>query len=172
MRGVAQSGRDGRRESRASKRRYPRQALRTSTKNQFLNMLTTVGDRGLHALIAIGGQVACLESCLALTSVVRLVILESDFGHTRTLYEKSFNLKLSGNEVYCTNALLSLIKIMMCNKFHSQKVSNRDSLPKNIEFLHPGKPLPGIHGGHVGDWYSGRRGCPRLRLRSTRTGSA
>ena len=41
------------------------------------------------------------------------------------LQEKSFNLKLSGNEVYCTNALLSLIKIMLCRKDHYQKFQNR-----------------------------------------------
>jgi len=30
--------------------------------------------------------------------------------------EKSFNLKLSGNEVHCTKALLLLIKIMLCGE--------------------------------------------------------
>ena len=34
------------------------------------------------------------------------------------LLEKSFNLKLSGNEVYCTNALLFLMKIMLCSNLH------------------------------------------------------
>ena len=32
---------------------------------------------------------------------------------TLILCEKSFNLMLSGNEVYCTNALLILIQIML-----------------------------------------------------------
>ena len=35
---------------------------------------------------------------------------------------KEFNLKESVDEVYCTNALLLLIKIMLCCKFHCQKV--------------------------------------------------
>ena len=38
------------------------------------------------------------------------------------LKERSFNFKLSGNEVYCTNASLLLIKIMLCSKLHCQKV--------------------------------------------------
>ena len=33
---------------------------------------------------------------------------------------ESFNLKLSGNEVYCTNALQLLIKIMLYSKLHCQ----------------------------------------------------
>jgi len=32
------------------------------------------------------------------------------------LQEKSFDLKLPGNEIYCTNALLLLMKIMLCSK--------------------------------------------------------
>ena len=36
---------------------------------------------------------------------------------------------LSGNEVSCTNALLSLIKIMLCRKLRSQKVLDRNSCP-------------------------------------------
>jgi len=35
-------------------------------------------------------------------------------GRTHDLTEKSFNSKLSGNEVYCTNALLFGIQIMLC----------------------------------------------------------
>ena len=38
------------------------------------------------------------------------------------LYEKSFNSKLYGNEAHCTNALLLLIKIMLCIKLYGQKV--------------------------------------------------
>ena len=37
-------------------------------------------------------------------------------------YEKSFNLKLSGNEVYYTNNFISLVKNMLCSKLHCQKV--------------------------------------------------
>ena len=40
-----------------------------------------------------------------------------------------FNSKLSGNEVYCTNASLLLIKIMRCSKLHCQKVFNCNSFP-------------------------------------------
>ena len=36
--------------------------------------------------------------------------------------EKTFNLKLSGNEVYCTNALILLTKIVLCSKLHCQEV--------------------------------------------------
>ena len=38
--------------------------------------------------------------------------------------EKSFNSELGGNEVYCTNVLLSLIKIMLCSRIRCQKVLN------------------------------------------------
>ena len=38
------------------------------------------------------------------------------------LQEKGFNLKLSGNEVDYTNALLLPIRIMLCSKLHCQKV--------------------------------------------------
>ena len=37
----------------------------------------------------------------------------------RILQEKSFNLNLSGNEVYCTNSLLFLMKIMRCSELRS-----------------------------------------------------
>ena len=40
------------------------------------------------------------------------------------LQEKSFNFKLSSNEVYCTNALLLLMKIMLSSKFIASKVLN------------------------------------------------
>ena len=43
-------------------------------------------------------------------------------GHERILQGKSFNLKVSGNEVYYTNAVLSLIKIMLCSQLHCQQV--------------------------------------------------
>ena len=33
---------------------------------------------------------------------------------------KQFNSKLYGNNLYCTNALLLLIKIMLCSKLHCQ----------------------------------------------------
>ena len=36
-------------------------------------------------------------------------------------YEKIFKLKLSGNEVYCTNAFLLLMKIMLYSKILFQK---------------------------------------------------
>ena len=36
--------------------------------------------------------------------------------------EKSFNLKLSGNEVYRTHALLLQINIMLCSQLHYQRV--------------------------------------------------
>ena len=42
-------------------------------------------------------------------------------SHEWILLEKSFNSKLSGNGVCCTNALLLLIKIMLCSKLHNQK---------------------------------------------------
>jgi len=40
---------------------------------------------------------------------------------------KEFQLKISGNEVYCTNALLLLIKIMPCSQLHCQKVSIKNT---------------------------------------------
>ena len=47
----------------------------------------------------------------------------------QNLQEKIFNLKLSGNEVYCTNALLLLINIMLRGKFHYKQVQNRFFFP-------------------------------------------
>ena len=40
------------------------------------------------------------------------------------LWEKSFNLKLSGDEFYSTNALLLIKKIMLCSRLYCQKVSD------------------------------------------------
>jgi hypothetical protein len=34
------------------------------------------------------------------------------------------NSQFSGNEVYCTNSLLLLIKIMLCSKLHCQRDLN------------------------------------------------
>ena len=45
------------------------------------------------------------------------------------LYEKIFNFKLSGNEVFSTNVLLLLIKIMLCSKLHHQIFLNGNSFP-------------------------------------------
>ena len=44
--------------------------------------------------------------------------------HQLLLQDKSFNLKLFGNEGYCTHASLLLIKIMMCSQLHFQKLFN------------------------------------------------
>jgi hypothetical protein len=38
------------------------------------------------------------------------------------LYEKSFNIKSSCNEVYYTNYLILPIKMMLCSKLHWQKL--------------------------------------------------
>ena len=43
--------------------------------------------------------------------------------------EKSLNLRRSGNEVYCTNAVLLLMKIMLCSKLRCQKVLDRIFFP-------------------------------------------
>jgi len=40
---------------------------------------------------------------------------------------KSFNSKLFGNEVHCTNALLLLIKIMLCSKLYCRKGLSQSS---------------------------------------------
>ena len=40
------------------------------------------------------------------------------------LKEKTFNSKLSGDEVCCTNVSLLLINIMLCSESHCQIVSN------------------------------------------------
>ena len=45
-------------------------------------------------------------------------------GDKPSLYEEGFNSKLCGNEVHRTNALLLLIKIMLCIEFYCQKVSD------------------------------------------------
>ena len=40
------------------------------------------------------------------------------------LWEKGFNSRLSRNGVYCTNAFLVLVKIMLGSKLHCPKVLN------------------------------------------------
>jgi hypothetical protein len=45
------------------------------------------------------------------------------------LQENRFNLKLFGNEVYFTNALVVLIEIMLCSKLHCQTVLNLNFFP-------------------------------------------
>ena len=40
---------------------------------------------------------------------------------TSILYEMSFNLKLSGNEVYYTIFKILLVKTMLCSELHYQK---------------------------------------------------
>ena len=42
----------------------------------------------------------------------------------RILYEKGIELKLPGNEIYYTNALILLVKNMLCCKHHCQKGFN------------------------------------------------
>ena len=44
--------------------------------------------------------------------------------HRRVLQEKSFHSKPFDDEVYCTNALLSLMKILVCSQLHFQRVLN------------------------------------------------
>ena len=38
------------------------------------------------------------------------------------LHEKEFTLKLSGNEVCCTNYLILLVNNMLCSKLHYQQL--------------------------------------------------
>ena len=45
-------------------------------------------------------------------------------GGLRILKENIFNLKVSGNEVYCTNALLLLMHIVLRSKLHCQNFLN------------------------------------------------
>ena len=63
--------------------------------------------------------------------------------------EKSFNLKLSGNEVDFTNALL-LLKIILCSKLQYQKVFNRNSFlirsARKVGIRLPGKGNPNLLG--------------------------
>jgi len=49
-------------------------------------------------------------------------------GPHRTIsYEKGLKLKRSGNEGYYMNSFILLVKNMLCNKLHCQKVLNRKS---------------------------------------------
>ena len=45
-------------------------------------------------------------------------------GVAQIFHEKRIRLKLSGNEVYCTNAVTLLVKEMLCSKLHYQKGFN------------------------------------------------
>ena len=53
---------------------------------------------------------------------------------------KSFNVKLSGNEVHCTNALLSQMKIMLCGELRCIRVLTLNTFPISF-WLHS---LPGM----------------------------
>ena len=53
---------------------------------------------------------------------------------------KEFESKISGHDVYCTNALLSLLHIMLCSKVHCQKVLNWNSF--SIRSRNPGSISP------------------------------
>jgi len=55
-----------------------------------------------------------------------------------TSNEKAFKLKLSGNEVYYTNALLLLIKNMLCSKLHCQKGFELKLFLYKTRTTHPG----------------------------------
>ena len=44
--------------------------------------------------------------------------MEPSQGGGRMLYEKAFTSKRSGDEVECTNCFISLVKNMLCSKFH------------------------------------------------------
>ena len=46
----------------------------------------------------------------------------ANHASTRILYEQGFNLKLWCREVYYTNALILLVKIMLCSKLHCIRV--------------------------------------------------
>ena len=46
-----------------------------------------------------------------------------------------FNLKLSGNEVYCTNFKVLIVKIMLCGELHCQKVLKLRHISKKISWL-------------------------------------
>ena len=69
------------------------------------------------------------------------------------LLEKNFYLKLSGNEVCCTNALLLMIKFMMYGNIHCQKVLIR-------KFFHARFP-PALHLGDKGLGVDGAALLPR-----------
>ena len=59
--------------------------------------------------------------------------IEGSYRHkTSTQLNGKLNLKLSGNEVYCTNASLLLTKILLCSKLHLQKVSRLKLFPHTI----------------------------------------
>ena len=52
----------------------------------------------------------------------KLVVSREPRQTPKILQAQTINFKLFGNEVYCTNALLSLIKIMLCSTLPYQKV--------------------------------------------------
>jgi len=58
----------------------------------------------------------------------RPVTLANDFAD-QILWDLFFNLKLSGDKVCCTNALLSLMEIMQCSKLDCHKVLYRNLFP-------------------------------------------
>ena len=76
------------------------------------------------ALVRVGEDfVGVVQLSELLLGVRRLVHVR--VARLRLIFKgKSFNPKLSGNEGYCTNALLFLVKIMLCGKLHCLKIVN------------------------------------------------
>ena len=60
----------------------------------------------------------------------------------RISWEKRFNLNLYGNKVHCTNALLVLIKIMLCGTLHCQFFSRLKLFSYKISKPSVDKMLP------------------------------
>jgi hypothetical protein len=86
-------------------------------------------------------------------------------------YRERFSIStLPGNEVYCTNASLLLLKVMLCSQLHCQKIWNcnswpvRSNLSPRAKWDDLGTPLTSIHGGNSCSGPPSPREWPHTRL--------
>ena len=78
-----------------------------------------------------------------IVKVVVKLMATSSRRRARESYRKKVSIqKLSGNEVYCTNALLLLMKIMLCSEVHCKIFFNRNCFPTRSGALLPGSSMP------------------------------
>ena len=68
------------------------------------------------------GRRRCAQASTSRRRSCRLTTSIRGCQAAKVSYERRMKLKLSGNEVYHTNSLIILVKIMLCRKRHCQKV--------------------------------------------------
>ena len=102
------------------------------------------------------GWLSPAPTCQFQTTVFRAQIprLEPE-SVPRILQKKGSNIRLSGNEIFCTNASILLGKHILCSNIHLQKGCKLRSFPYEIRF----GAGSGRGGAHRADSRSHTQGC-------------